>query len=403
MRAAAAIAALSCALVFVAGCSDMVEEGTQNEKERDKRAEQNRTKKLDEDCDKLAATIQKEPLDLDNNKYAVDKIAGEAQIAGLAEKMKPRFDKMKKDADDAFAAGAEAKTKEAVEAARKLSGDGKAKEARKRIEGLPNRLRSTPQWKVCEDELAHLDQLERADAVWTWDQEKVKTMRGRGEWEKARGVYESFLALAEAVPAFKESVHAKEAEKAIAELKPELEKSHASKAAADSIKWIPAFSGRKADLAQWDIDLFDSANVDKEGVCVFKFGGGGENPYTYMRYGKDDWEDYVIEADVKIVKGPVYLNVHGFPDGDGRKFTDVCQLQEFDVPKDKWVQLRLEARGGEITIFCNGSATSTNGKKAKAEKGSFEFRIGRGAEIQLKKVWVKVYKPAAAAPAPAGK
>jgi hypothetical protein len=387
-------AAALAAVLLAAGCSHWDEEAVENAEKVEEQGKKNARAKLDDECTKLAATIDKEPIDLDNNKLEVDKIAGEAQIEGLYEALKPRLEELKKHADEAFQTGGDARAKEAVTQARALAAEGKLKDARRKIDGLPNRLRSSPPWKQCEAELAHLDQLERAEAVWQNDVKKADTFRQRAEIEKVRGLYESFLALAATIPAFQESVHAKDAEKAIADLKPELEKAKAAKAVEDAVKWIPAFTGRKDDLSKWNIARYDAADLNAEKVCVFKYGGGDESQTT-MTFGEDDWEEYVVEATIRVVKGPAYICVHGTSDGEGQRgWLDVGQLQPFDgFAPGKWVKARLEVRGGEMSFICDGSSTSVNGKKTKNAKGPFAFAIARGAEIDMKDVWVKVYKP----------
>jgi hypothetical protein len=390
-------AALALALALgAAGCGGWADDAIQNAQAREAGAAKNRRAVLEKRIDDHKAAIEKEPLDVDNNKYEVDKIAAEAQSAGLYDALKARLDKLKEDADAAFVAAAEKKCRDAADEARSLAKAGKMKDARRKIDLVPLRLRTTRYWQVCEDAVAYLDQVERTEAVWARDQKKADAFKNANEPEKARGVFESFLVLADAIPAFKESAHVQEAQKAVKDLGPEIEKAKAARAAEDAIKWLPAFSGRKNDLGQWDLSEYDTANVEGD-VCVFKY-GGGEAQTVSMMFGQEDWEDYVIEADVKIVNGPVYLNVHGLlegPEGERtRMWKDIVELKSYEIAFGKWVHIRLEARNGSITLVADGKTTTTDGKPAKAPKGPFEFRIGKGAEIQLKKVFVKVYKPA---------
>jgi hypothetical protein len=401
-RRASKLLVLAIAAAAAASCGE--DEAIRESRKREETANRNRKANIEKRIEELAASIEKEPLDLENNKYEADKIAADAQTAGLEAEFAARLAKMKEDAGRAFQDAAESRARKAVEKAKALASELKFKEAKKEIETLPFRLRSTPAWAACEQALAEISASERAEALWRRNSEESQRLAEKGEPERARGVIEAFLALAEALPAFRTSPRVKEAQAAAKALDPAIDKARAARASDAAIKWRPAFTGRKDDLFKWELDRPEAVEVNSEKVCVFKY-EKGEDPTTFMTFnpeGADLWEDYVVTAKAWIGENEkkLYVIVHGElegPEGEReRHWDDVAPLYPYDraIPRGKWVDLRLEARGGEITLYCDGVATMTNGKKAKRAKGPFQIRIEKGAEIRLKEVWVKVYKPA---------
>lgn len=391
-----AIAAFCCFFgATMAGCGGWTEEAIEGAKKRDDEAARAARARIQRRIDDLAAAIQREPLDVSNNKIEADKIRGDAEIAELGDHFRTQIEKLKKDADDAFDFAAETRAKEAVEEARRLKVAGNTKEARARLEKLPLTVRTSKHWAACEAELAEIDQVERAETLWARNLARSEQFKQQEEFEKARGVLEAFLALAEAVPAFKSSPRVKEAEAAVKALEPSIEKVRAARASEQAVPWIPAFSGRKDDLAKWTLKDPTAIDVNAEKVAIFK-DPGEEQFGTSMRFGEDAWEDYVVEASVRMgKKGKIYFNVHGTLDEEGQYvFSDVCELKDYEVAREKWVKIRLEVRSGQMSLLADGKSTSTNRKALKNKAGPFEIRVLGGGEAQLRDIFVKVYKGA---------
>ena len=388
---------------LAAGCSDWADEAIKEAKGREDDAVKVRRKMVEQRFEELAKIIAKEPLDLENNKYEVDKANAEAQMAGMMD-FSPTVEKLKKQAEEVFATAADEKVREAVAAARAMASGGKVAEARKKLNNLPPRLRTTKFWASVEAELRHLDQVERGDLAWKWAKEKAERFKQSKEWEKARGVLEGFLALVDAIPAFKESGHENDARSALSEIKGEVDKARAARASEEAIPWLPAFRGSERDLGGWDLSEPDAIKM-RDKVAVFKY-DGDEKSGVAMRFGEEDWEEYVVELRLRILKGPVYFNVHGELEGaEGervRTWKDVFEFKDYDTPFGRWFKIRFEVRNGEFNVLRFDPVSSTGKplkcrEDGKLRKGPFEIRIKKGAEVEIEKVWVKLYKPARAA------
>ncbi len=399
--AAAATAACGGA---TSGCGGWTDDAIQQASERDEAARRARREKIQARIDEHAKEIARDPFDISGNKLEVAKIAEEAANAGLFAAFEERLSKLKEEAERAFEDAAAAKADELAKRARSLAAEGKFNEARRAIADWKRKLGTTPAWPRCEEALAEVAGRERAEELWARNAAKADTFRQQGEPEKARGVLEAFLVLAEAIPAFQQSPRANEAQAAVASLAPEVEKARAARASEAAIKWQPAFTGRKDDLYKWEYDQPKAVEIDSEKICVFKY-VDGEEPTSYMTFrpeGSDEWEDYVVTAKAWIAGNDkkVYFIAHGeLVEEDGvpeRRWDDIAAINPWDrtIPRNKWVDLRFEVRGGKITLYCDGATTATAGKPAKRRKGPFQIRIEKGAEIRLKEVWVKVYKPA---------
>jgi len=401
------LAAAAAALLLQAsggGCGGWKDEAIEAAQQRDDAAQKNRRALTQKRIDEVAAEIVKDPLDLSGNKTEIQKVSEEAQNAGVFGEFEAKLADLKATAERAYQEGAAAAAKTAIEKARAHASAGRFKEARREIEALKHRIGATDAWKSCEEALGEIAQRERAEALWARNKAKAETLREKGEPERARGVLEAFLALAEALPAFRESPRAKEAQEAVKALERDISKAREVRKTEAAIKWQPAFTGRKDDLFKWDLDRPDAVDVNAEKVCVFKYTGGDE-PTTYMTFnpeGAEEWEEYIVTLKAWIADNDkkVYVIAHGELVGEEgereRKWEDTAPINPWDktVPRGKWVDLRLEVRNGETTLFCNGVATQTNGKAWKRKKGPFQIRIEKGAEIRLKEVWVKVYRPA---------
>jgi hypothetical protein len=348
---------------------------------------------LAKDVETISKALVNAPLDFERTVADCDKYLAQAKEIG-AKDLAQKLEGMKRDARTAYESAAERELTDANDKVRGYLKAGDLEKARNRIRGIHKALWKEERWVTRADRIvAALRQAERAEKYFdNITKRKSESFRSRGDPARAQGVLEAFLA----IPAFAESAKAKDVEAMLAAVKPEVEKAKAAKASESAVALQPAFTGKADELNAWDFTDTSSVIVGGDGVATFKH-EIEESPTISMRYGGEDWEDYNIEVQFKLLKGEAYVNFHGRLEGDEEKSWNfkpgVRVTTEECSDSARWYKLRVEVRGKEVTWTPVGSTAPVT-KKLESPAGPFEIRLTkRGSEMLIKAVFVKVLKP----------
>jgi hypothetical protein len=293
------------------------------------------------------------------------------KAATLAESVRKAFD------DDA-----ERTYRDIVKKAEDLKKAGNWRGALEVLREFPDEFTAT-KWRVEIDKLAEpLDKEAEADSRMDILREEVKQLLEEHNPESA-------LTLVNKYPKF---MRTGEREK----LWEELHKDLSARVKAiedrrikeDAIPWEDLFSkdamGQcSAQSGEWEL---------RDGVIVGKCPGGS---HAFMACGgdADEWSNFILELDFKIVSGNMLvLGIRG-KNVSGHSEFEQIEFNTGDYPSGSFHSLVIEARGKVITIRAKGSIeVQTKEADANYDKGFMGFFILPGAEVHIRKLRIKHLK-----------
>lgn len=302
----------------------------------------------------------------------------------------PRIGKMEQDAERAFQNEAAVQVKKAVDGARALLAEGKLFEAKRYLGQLPPRLKRTEHWQQVEAFEREIQLSQRAKKVFEdVVDRKSYDMNLSAQWQKLRGLYESFLLIS----AFQTSPEASEVQKMLDEILPKAEEARKAQSEMARGKWVPAYIG-KGDEENWVYNEPYAATLDDSEVVVFKH--QGKTDYVTMMFGEETWTDYVVELKLKHVSGDMYFNFRGAKqqtsDEESVRRWGGKHFEEGDLPEGEFIKVRFTVQGQLLswTVFGDETEKEYRDEPLKGTHGPFEIRLARNAEVHIKSVWVKV-------------
>jgi len=124
-----------------------------------------------------------------------------------------------------------------------------------------------------------------------------------------------------------------------------------------------------------------------------------------MTFNTNEWTDYAFESRIRIVKGAVHIlarwNNGNFyaaflnPAGNEVRFAEWDRKEyiafggnEYHVPINKWVDVRFELQGDNLSIYIDNELADST-KRTSYYNGGIAYYMGGGEEIHFDdiRVW----------------
>ncbi|MHC4389840.1 MAG: hypothetical protein ACYS22_00820 [Planctomycetota bacterium] len=298
-----------------------------------------------------------------------------------------RYLELIEEARAGFKAAAADEVRKAVEEARGLAQDKKVGQARGLLETTLLKVKGTPYATAVETYLEELNLVKRAKPVYTEViQRKVRDYEQAEEWEKAKGVLESFML----VEAFTQSEYAEEVKTQLEDINPKAETARERRLSEQKLPWTFVFNGNESDLDNLSHSDYEAARFT-DGTFVFS-----SDDQAYMTLGEDEWKDYVVEMSVKIESGTLAIWVRGVADTDedgngARQWRKCLKIEAYELQnEDDFTTIKFDLRGEytQYRVFTSRGIDS-NFVGPYADHGPFMIQIDPGSEVEFKRIAIK--------------
>jgi len=160
----------------------------------------------------------------------------------------------------------------------------------------------------------------------------------------------------------------------------------------EKLLWHPLFSG-ESDLRSVDWDPEPESNfVVKDGVLTITCPSGKE--FVSMTTGSDDWAEFILEIDMRLVRGSVMFAVRGTVDTEDQtsktyKFDKkIVGTGEFET--GGWQKVKVRVKENKITVTAPG-LRGPKEDSCERKSGPIGLFVLDGAEVQIKSIKIAFY------------
>jgi hypothetical protein len=296
-----------------------------------------------------------------------------------------KAERVRERAHELFDLEAKSISQKLLREAKEITEGGHFERALRKLEKFPKIFLQTKWAKSIEAERDRIHVLKDARLQYNEILDKLAKFKEMNEYDMALGVIESFGLIEK----FKDSGWGEELEKEIEEIQKLRKEQLAKKAAEAKFRWEAIFN--KKDLYNWDLRDPEAFAIQDQTLVVNGDKKNQDNNEAFARVGEDNWEDYIVLLQFKIVRGEgFHLAVRGKIEGGRRQFVMV-PFMSYDFDMGRWQRVKVDVRGKEVNWVRLGEFAQGS-EEAKYPIGSMGIIADPGNEIHFKAIRIKILK-----------
>jgi len=157
----------------------------------------------------------------------------------------------------------------------------------------------------------------------------------------------------------------------------------------EKLLWHPLFSG-ESDLrkADWDPGRDESPFVAKDGMLTITCPPDQE--WVSMSTGAGDWAEFVLEIDMRLVRGSILFSVRGtLTSGDEYRFDNI-DVGTSDFESGGWRKVKLRVKDNRMIISTPGLRGSKE-NTCERKNGPIALFVAKDTEVQIKSIKIAFY------------